>query len=185
MSEELRKAKEERAKALKSMEELTARIKSGNASQEERTQFNKHDNDFEAAEKRISDLEAVDKIEKKAAEFRAKEIEKEERKRKKDGEEKGDPEKEERNYEQAYLHYLMLGKDSLHEEHLEVLNARKRKNNSIESRIQSTTPAAGGYLIPEGFSFELTESLKYFGGIFEAARIWTTPTGNRGALAHQ
>lgn len=43
---------------------------------------------------------------------------------------------------------------------------------------QSTTDSAGGYTIPEGFQAELDRGVKAFGGMFEAARIWNTSTGN-------
>lgn len=43
---------------------------------------------------------------------------------------------------------------------------------------QSTTDGAGGYTIPQGFQAELDRGVKAFGGMFEAARIWNTSTGN-------
>lgn len=43
---------------------------------------------------------------------------------------------------------------------------------------QSTADAAGGYTIPEGFQAELDRAVKAFGGMFEAARIWKTTSGN-------
>lgn len=43
---------------------------------------------------------------------------------------------------------------------------------------QSTSDSAGGYTIPEGFQAELDKGVKAFGGMFEAARIWKTTSGN-------
>lgn len=45
--------------------------------------------------------------------------------------------------------------------------------------VQSTTDAAGGHTIPDGFQAELDRGVKAFGGMFEAARIWKTSTGNQ------
>lgn len=43
---------------------------------------------------------------------------------------------------------------------------------------QSTSDAAGGYTFGDGFQAELDKGVKAFGGMFEAARIWKTSTGN-------
>ena len=40
------------------------------------------------------------------------------------------------------------------------------------------TPAAGGYLVPEGFYKKLTETLKVFGSVRKVANVITTATGN-------
>lgn len=47
-----------------------------------------------------------------------------------------------------------------------------------EVRAMSSTNAAGGYTIPEGFYNELQNNMLFFGGVREMARVWTTPTGN-------
>ena len=48
-----------------------------------------------------------------------------------------------------------------------------------ETRDQALTPpTAGGYLVPEGFSNEITEQMLFYGGMREAARIYPTATGN-------
>ena len=49
-----------------------------------------------------------------------------------------------------------------------------------EKRDQLLVPdTAGGYLVPQGFSEELTEQLKYFGGMRQVSRIFPTATGNQ------
>lgn len=51
--------------------------------------------------------------------------------------------------------------------------------NNPETRDQSVgVPAEGGYLVPEGFSNEITEQMSYYGGMREVSRIYPTSTGN-------
>lgn len=57
------------------------------------------------------------------------------------------------------------------------LNEEYRKIG-ITRVAQSTTVAAGGYTIPQGFQAELEKATKEFGGMFEVSRIWKTSTGN-------
>ena len=40
-------------------------------------------------------------------------------------------------------------------------------------------PTAGGYLVPQGFSEELVEQMKFWGGMREVSRIYPTATGNQ------
>jgi len=58
------------------------------------------------------------------------------------------------------------------------LAAELKKLGINRAAQQSTSDAAGGYTIPEGFQAELDSAVKAFGGMFEAARIWPTTTGN-------
>lgn len=48
------------------------------------------------------------------------------------------------------------------------------KEEDLEQRAQSTTNAAGGYLIPQGFSGEIEKSMKDYSGILQVARVITT-----------
>lgn len=58
------------------------------------------------------------------------------------------------------------------------LNAELKKIGIHRTAQQSTTAAAGGYTIPEGFQAELDRGVKAFGGMMNVARIWKTATGN-------
>jgi HK97 family phage major capsid protein len=42
----------------------------------------------------------------------------------------------------------------------------------------SATTTGGGYLIPQGFSGQLEEALKWYGGMYQAAELVPTETGN-------
>lgn len=57
------------------------------------------------------------------------------------------------------------------------INAELKAIGIIRAAQQSTADGAGGYTIPEGFQAELDRAVKAFGGMFEAARIWRTSTG--------
>lgn len=48
----------------------------------------------------------------------------------------------------------------------------------LETRAQSTTTTAGGYLIPEGFGAKIIEYLQAYGGMREASYVFNTATGN-------
>jgi HK97 family phage major capsid protein len=58
------------------------------------------------------------------------------------------------------------------------INAEFKKLGITRAAQQSTTDAAGGYTIPDGFQAELDRGIKAFGGMFETSRIWKTSTGN-------
>ncbi len=69
----------------------------------------------------------------------------------------------------AFKKYLAYGENQMSAEERQILG---------EMRAQSTTDAAGGYTIPEGFSNEIESGLLAYGGMFEAARIFQTESGN-------
>ncbi len=77
-------------------------------------------------------------------------------------------EKEEKR-SNAFKKYLAYGENQMDAEERQILG---------EMRAQSTTDAAGGYTIPEGFSNEIESGLLAYGGMFEAARIFQTESGN-------
>lgn len=69
----------------------------------------------------------------------------------------------------AFRNYLMGGIDKL--------SSNDRK--IMEERAQSVgTNSAGGFLVPEGFSYNLDEALKAYGGVRQAADVFATATGN-------
>lgn len=70
----------------------------------------------------------------------------------------------------AFRAYLMGGEQELSPEHRSILR---------EMRAQAVgTDASGGYLVPEGFSNALEESMLAFGGMREAATVFATASGN-------
>lgn len=65
--------------------------------------------------------------------------------------------------ERAFTHYLRTGKEN---------------QDLTELRAQSTSDAAGGYMIPSGFRQKLVEVTKAFGGLAAEADTYNTDTGN-------
>lgn len=48
----------------------------------------------------------------------------------------------------------------------------------LQTRAQSTTTTAGGYTIPEGFSYEIDKQLQTISQLLNYARVYRTTTGN-------
>lgn len=71
----------------------------------------------------------------------------------------------------ALRKYIAFGPEQMNSEEKELLGRMRA--------AQSTTDTAGGFTIPEGFSDELESGLLAFGGMFEAARIFETESGNK------
>lgn len=78
-------------------------------------------------------------------------------------------------YADAFYAYARRGMQECSPEQQRLL----RDNYVGESRAQGAgTPSAGGYLVPEGFRMEMTETQKAFGGLMNLAHVITTTTGN-------
>lgn len=80
------------------------------------------------------------------------------------------------SYRSAFEHYFRNGKAGMSDQMLKTLEAGKEEKRGTATQI-TTTDTLGGYLVPEEFSNEVIKSLKDFGGMFEAARIYTTGGG--------
>lgn len=87
------------------------------------------------------------------------------------GESRGD------QYAGAFSNFLRRGIADISTAERELLAARMQ-DLTAEQRAQSTSGSAGGYTIPPGFLTRITETLKAFGGIMNAAEVITTDTGN-------
>lgn len=73
-------------------------------------------------------------------------------------------------HEAAFRAYVMGGEQNLSNEQRNVLR---------EARAQSVgTDSEGGYLVPEGFSNALERSMLAFGGMRQAATVFSTNSGN-------
>ncbi|MEU0797167.1 phage major capsid protein [Amycolatopsis sp. NPDC005961] len=96
---------------------------------------------------------------------------------KRSGAPEGDAEANEKRYEGAFSSFLRRGMSDVTPEERSLLSQRMEML-SPEQRAQSTTGSAGGYTIPPGFLVRITETLKAFGGIMNAAEVITTDTGN-------
>ena len=81
----------------------------------------------------------------------------------------------------AFSNYLRVGENRLSPQDREAL---VRHNNALglppefRNAMSTTTGSQGGYLIPQGFSDQLEEAKKWFGGIEGTVEKFTTGTGN-------
>lgn len=123
----------------------------------------------EAEERRLTEeirqLDALEAAEKRAA---ADHIEKAEQRG-----ELGDKGKA-KEYREAFTTYFKYGAAALSPEERAIMS---HHYGTIETRAQSTTTTAGGYLIAPEYMVELERSVKDFSGVMQAARIITTSTG--------
>jgi HK97 family phage major capsid protein len=92
-------------------------------------------------------------------------------------------EQRKKRYAKVLDKYLRFGREELDREERAVLRGHYRKPGDDravnESRTaQTVTTSGGGYLIPQGFSNKLEESLKAFGNVEAAADVFETETGN-------
>jgi HK97 family phage major capsid protein len=76
----------------------------------------------------------------------------------------------------AFGAYLRFGVDGLSAEQKQIMRARFQQGDIRAA--QTVTTSGGGYLVPQGFSGQLEEALKSFGGMLEAAEIVNTESGN-------
>lgn len=82
---------------------------------------------------------------------------------------------QEEQYRDAFTQYLRRGAGRLTPEQQNLL-----ERGRVEDRAQANDPdSAGGFLVPEGFRAQITETMKAFGGLMADVNVITTSTGNR------
>lgn len=163
-----REMREKRAALANQANEILAKPEGENGalSAEQRTKFDAIMADVDAMKQDIDRVEASERIQAElgesrgvvagradTAEGRAAEVEDRQKK-----------------HEAAFRDYLLNGEAEMSPESRAVMR---------EFRAQSVgTTTAGGYLVPEGFSNALEESMLEFGGMREAATVFGTASGN-------
>jgi HK97 family phage major capsid protein len=83
----------------------------------------------------------------------------------------GDVASEADAYRKAYDRWVRSGLTGVDADQRALLEANFRA-------LQTDTGGAGGYTVPEGFWAKVTETMKYFGGVLQAAEIVNTTAGN-------
>jgi HK97 family phage major capsid protein len=80
----------------------------------------------------------------------------------------------------AFTAFLRGGIENLDADSRQIMASRFLSNGSTGKimNAQSTTTTQGGYLIPQGFSEQLEEAMKWFGGIEGTVGKFTTDSGN-------
>jgi len=77
--------------------------------------------------------------------------------------------------------YIRLGLPNLEPAEQQLMNRRFITDDKGKVTIraaQTVTTTGGGYLIPQGFSNKLEDAIKAFGGMLQAAEVFSTDTGN-------
>ena len=159
---------EKRGNLLKQMEEITATANTEKRalSTEESGTFDKAYAEFEQLNKSIEQVRKLEEIRGMTQESILKDAEK----RGKGSDETTEIRKKE---SVAFRKWMMSGNMENHSEE------ERSIMRDLQKRAQSAgTTTAGGFLIPEGFSFEIDKALKAFGGVREVARVIPTATGN-------
>ena len=94
-----------------------------------------------------------------------------------DGSRGGDTVDKEKRYSAVFNRYVRGGIGLLEPSDLEILQYGNQEVTP-EMRAQSIgTESAGGYLVPEDFSAQIDVAMAQFGGMFEAADVFSTDTG--------
>jgi HK97 family phage major capsid protein len=78
----------------------------------------------------------------------------------------------------AFRKWTRGGMEALEAAEQRLMRSRFVSNaNSGIQNAQTITTTGGGYLIPQGFSYQLEEALKFFGGILGEVDVFETATG--------
>lgn len=151
--------RDERAVIQENMRDLINRAKSESRdmSAEETTQFDNWDSELNNLS---SQLERAAKIEAMEAE-RAKKV----------PEVKPEPKDPVKEYENTFWKYARTGFPGLDNDEKNVMYQFRGTSP------QTTSATAGGYTIPQGFSYELYQTMEKWGGMLENCRIFNTTGG--------
>lgn len=155
---------EQMREAVKKGEELRSK---GDAATDYDTQFDRAEAEERTLSKQIAALERIEEDEKRAAGDHLEDLERR-------GEMSGDKGKN-KEYREAFRQFFCFGIQALDVDQRAVLQTGFK--NFSESRAQSTTAAAGGYLIAPEYLPELERTLKDYSGVMQVARIVPTSTG--------
>lgn len=90
---------------------------------------------------------------------------------------KAEEERHKEAYFNAFKSYALRGQQGLTPEESAILRKGFRNLEIRGTDPQTTTGAAGGYTIPEGFANELESRMLWYGGMMEAGRIYETTNG--------
>lgn len=166
-----RELREKRARIIEQMKEAVrlgdeARAKGDSATDYDK-QFDRAAADEAVLERQIAAMERIEADEKRAAGNHLEDMERR-------GEMPNDNGKK-HEYRDAFAQFFKFGYNGLDAEQRSILKTGFK--NMAESRAQSTTAAAGGYLIAPEYLPELERALKDYSGVMQVARIVPTSTG--------
>lgn len=168
-----RELREKRANLAKQAEEIIAAPagENGALSAEQRATFDKIHADIDAMK---GDIDRIEQHEARAAEIAASGGADAGRRDTEDRGAKGD--ERQKQVDEAFSLYLRHGIEGLNAEQRNLMQSRFQRDENRAAQTVSTT--GGGYLIPAGFSGQLEESMKAFGGVETVADVFSTDSGN-------
>lgn len=160
---------QKRARIVEQMREAVTKGEQARAKGESATDYDAEFNKAEAEERNLSNQirqqQVTEEAEKRAAADHLEDLDK--RGEKPSG-------GKENEYRVAFRNWFQNGAQALLPEQRELLQTGKF---TPETRAQSTTTTAGGYLIAPDYMAELERSMKDYSGVLQVARIVPTATG--------
>jgi HK97 family phage major capsid protein len=84
---------------------------------------------------------------------------------------------EEKHFESIFNRYMRFGMEDLELEDRKLMQSRFVADKSHIRAAQTVTTTGGGYLVPQGFSDQLDDAVKQFGGMLQASYNFITATG--------
>ena len=159
--------REKRARIIEQMREAAQKSEQLRAAGQSSTDSDQVFDRAEAEERDLSkQIERYDRLETLERDAAEKHLEKLDQRGEKPG---GSAQTE---YRDAFISWMRNGTNGMNSEERGVLQQYR-----VEDRAQSTTPAAGGYLIAPDFMPEIEKSIKDFSGVMQVARMVSTSTG--------
>ena len=170
MNDNLRKLLEQRASVWEQMKAIDAAAPDGILDAEQRTNWDKAENDLQSMSVDVERLQRVgtigtdmDRVDRSGVMV----LDAPETKR-----------TAEADYEDAFTQWTRWGNSGLTAEQRGLMQARVAAMPQ-EARAQGTTPtSAGGFMIPQGFRDVLIETLKYYSGVRDNVTTIQTSSGN-------
>ena len=161
--------KQQRAGKLSAMKEAAKKAeearKKGEAATDYDAEFDRAEAEERDLSKQIARQERLDEIAKEEAEKHLDEMDK------RDNKPSGSQANE---YRDAFKQWFCFGNNTLNEEQRQIL---ARGKVTPESRAQSTSTTAGGYLIAPEYMAELDRAMKDYSAVLQVCRIVPTDTG--------
>lgn len=181
MSDELKKKTEQYNKIYQRMQDIQERAEEEGRdwTAEERTNWDKGNEDINVIEADIERLQNQAKRARKVAELDSVDLSQVVDTRA--GGEVETPEaraeKASAEYNRAFSQYMRRGLEGLNIEQRQLLISNSSELDTRAAQA-TTSGAAGGYLIPPGYRTVLVETMKAYGGLLNHANVITTSTGN-------
>jgi HK97 family phage major capsid protein len=151
------------SEAIKKRDKLRTESGDNAAGQEYEQEFDRADAEYNSLSREIQQRQRLEEIERQEAAQHLSDLD-----------ERGalpkDP-GQQRDYRSAFEEYVKYG-ERMSAEGRALLEQRGTDNQIVG------TPGLGGYLVPQGFLPELVKAMKDYSGIYQAARILNTDSGN-------